>query len=67
MGRIKTRYIKVVSNKIYELGKEDFTSDFDENKTKVSQYATIPSKKMRNSIVGYITRLVKQNNAELAN
>lgn len=67
MGRIKTRYIKVVSNKIYELDKDNFSENFEENKAKVSKYATIPSKKMRNSIVGYITRLVKQNNAEQAN
>lgn len=67
MGRIKTRYIKVVSNKIYELDKDNFSENFEENKAKVSQYATIPSKKMRNSIVGYVTRLVKQNKAEQIN
>lgn len=60
MGRIKTRYVKVSAQKIYEMGKEDFNENFDENKAKVTQYATIPSKKMRNAIVGYITRLVKQ-------
>ncbi|MFP4401988.1 MAG: 30S ribosomal protein S17e [Candidatus Nanoarchaeia archaeon] len=60
MGRIKTRYIKVVSQKIYEMGGDQFTESFEENKQKVAQFATIPSKKMRNSIVGYITRLVKQ-------
>ncbi|MCH8519392.1 MAG: 30S ribosomal protein S17e [Nanoarchaeota archaeon] len=60
MGRIKTRYIKVVSQKIYNMGEEKFSTNFDENKAAVTQYATIPSKKMRNSIVGYITRLKKQ-------
>lgn len=60
MGRIKTRYVKVSAQKIYEMGKEDFNENFDENKAKVTQYAVIPSKKMRNAIVGYITRLVKQ-------
>ena len=61
MGRIKTRYVKVSAQKIYEMGKNDFNENFDENKQKVTQYATIPSKKMRNTIVGYITRLVKQS------
>lgn len=60
MGRIKTRYIKVVSQKIYNMGEEKFSTNFDENKEAVTQFATIPSKKMRNSIVGYITRLKKQ-------
>ncbi|MFT4244704.1 MAG: 30S ribosomal protein S17e [Candidatus Woesearchaeota archaeon] len=60
MGRIKTRYIKVVSQKIYNMGEEKFSTNFDENKEAVKQYATIPSKKMRNSIIGYITRLKKQ-------
>ena len=60
MGRIKSRYIKVSAQKIYDMGTHDFNENFEENKEKVSKYANIPSKKMRNAIVGYITRLVKQ-------
>ena len=61
MGRIKTRYVKVSAQKIYEMGTEDFNENFEENKQKVPKYANIPSKRMRNAIIGYITRLVKQS------
>lgn len=59
MGRIKTRLVKNSANRIFEKAKEELTDDFDKNKTIVAKYAEIPSKKMRNAIVGYVTRLVK--------
>jgi small subunit ribosomal protein S17e len=61
MGRVKSTFVKTSGTKIYEMGKEDFTTDFDKNKEVVKKYADIPSKKLRNSIVGYITRLVKKS------
>jgi small subunit ribosomal protein S17e len=60
MGRIKTTFVKTSGQKIYEEGKDDFTTDFAKNKEIVEKYAKIPSKKLRNTIVGYITRLVKR-------
>lgn len=59
MGRIKSTFVKSSANKIYTKGSDEFTENFDQNKELVQKYATIPSKKLRNSIVGYITRLVK--------
>ena len=61
MGRIKTRYVKANGKKIYEKGKEEFTESFDKNKVIVEKFAKIPSKRMRNTIVGYITRLAKRS------
>jgi len=61
MGRIKSTFVKVSANKIYKKNKEEFSENFDKNKEVAEKYAKIPSKKMRNSIVGYITRLVKQS------
>ncbi|MFW5704544.1 MAG: 30S ribosomal protein S17e [Nanoarchaeota archaeon] len=60
MGRVRSTYVKTSADKIYEVGKEDFTDNFDKNKDLVKKYATIPSKKMRNTIVGRVTTLKKR-------
>ncbi|MBN2457684.1 30S ribosomal protein S17e [Candidatus Woesearchaeota archaeon] len=64
MGRIKTQLIKRTTLKLYDEHKEDFKKDYSENKQIISELAMIPSKKMKNVISGYITRLMKtrQNN-----
>ena len=59
MGRIKTQLIKRVSNKLIQEHGNDFKKDFKENKEIVSKLADIPSKKIRNIIAGYVTRLIK--------
>lgn len=61
MGRIKSRLVKSSAEKIYNKGKEEFTKDFEQNKKISEKYAEIPSKKLRNTIVGYITRLAKNS------
>lgn len=64
MGRIKSTFVKSSATKIYKKGQEEFTDSFEKNKEIVPKYATIPSKKMRNTIVGYITRLAKKEQGE---
>ena len=64
MGRIKTRFVKSNGERIYKKGKDEFTSDFNKNKEIVEKHAKIPSKRLRNTIVGYITRLAKRDSAE---
>jgi small subunit ribosomal protein S17e len=59
MGRIKTRKIKAVTMDLMEEYGDSFSSNFDENKKKVSEFTGVESKKMRNVIAGYITRLNK--------
>ena len=61
MGRIKTTLIKRNTLKLFDLYKEKFTEDFNDNKKIVQSYAEIPSKKLRNVIAGYVTRLKKQH------
>ncbi len=39
---------------------EEFKPDFDENKKIVEQFLKGPSKKIRNCIAGYVTRLLKR-------
>ena len=59
MGRIKTRAIKRISEDLVNNYFDEFSEKFDENKEIVEKYADIPSKKLRNIITGYVTRLVK--------
>ncbi len=60
MGRIKTQLTKSVSLKLVKSHGEDFTKEFEKNKDLVRKFADVPSKKIRNVIAGYITRLMKQ-------
>lgn len=64
MGRIKTQLIKGVAVKLVELHGSSFTKDFTENKGLVMQYARINSKKLKNAVTGYVTRLVKLKKIE---
>ncbi len=59
MGRIKTKLIKGVTNKLVEEHRQDFKENFNENKKLVSKFADISSTKKRNIIAGYVTRLIK--------
>ena len=60
MGRIKTQLIKRVSNELVNLHREELKESFEDNKVAVDKLADVPSKKLRNSIAGYITRLLRE-------
>ncbi|MFH1439737.1 MAG: 30S ribosomal protein S17e [Candidatus Woesearchaeota archaeon] len=64
MGRIKTALIKRMGRKLHNLHEDNFSESFEENKSKVSELAEIRSKKMRNVITGYVTRLVMNKKQE---
>ena len=55
MGRIKSTLIKRTSRKLIENSDESFGKTFEENKKSLGN--TLPSKRMKNRIAGYITRL----------
>ena len=59
MGRIRTRLIKRTANEFIVKHKSEFTDNFDHNKLKVAEFADVSTKKLRNKIAGYITKLVK--------
>jgi len=61
MGRIKTLLIKRITHKLVELHENEFTGDFKKNKEIVNKLISTPSKKLRNVIAGYVTRLVKKS------
>jgi small subunit ribosomal protein S17e len=59
MGRIKTQQIKRVTNSLMKEHGSDFKEDFNSNKELVSKFVDVKSKKLRNVIAGYVTRLSK--------
>lgn len=59
MGRIKTALIKRLTHQLIKEHKDEFKKNFNENKEVVSKLMDVPSKKMRNIIAGYVTRLIK--------
>ncbi len=62
MGRIKTNFVKKIGEQIYEKYKDRISTDFRENKKLVKEVLEIESKKIRNVVAGYLTRL-KQKEA----
>lgn len=59
MGRIKTRLVKAVTQQLLEEYRDSFNTDYDENKLKVAKLTDVKSKKLRNIIAGYVTRIIK--------
>ena len=62
MGRIKTRVQKTVTKEIMSKHGDKFDTEFAKNKEIVTKNANITSKKLRNIIAGYATRLKKSGN-----
>lgn len=65
MGRIKTALIKRITSQLFKEHRDEFTTTFEENKNLVAKFADTPSKKMRNIIAGYVTRLKKRKIEEV--
>jgi len=62
MGRIKTKLIKGLTNDAYDQHKEQFTTEFDKNKIVINKTTGGDlSKKLRNTIAGYATRMKKRD------
>ncbi len=60
MGRIKTKIIKRITNKLIKRYSNDFKTDFESNKQLVNNLLENDSKKFRNIIAGYITRIKRK-------
>jgi len=60
MGRIKTTLIKRMTNDLISEHRDELTTDFEKNKVLVAELTDISSKKMRNMVAGYVTRIMKQ-------
>ncbi len=60
MGKVRPAYIKRSARILLEKYPNKFTADFEHNKRVLMEMTNISSKKIRNRVAGYITRLVKQ-------
>jgi len=60
MGKVRTKTIKKSSRRIIERYYPRLTLDFHTNKRICDDIAEIPTKRMRNKIAGYVTRLMKR-------
>ncbi len=58
MGRVKSLLIKKTAKKLIEVKRTIFSDSFEKNKRVLDKL--IPNKKMKNSIAGYITRLMRR-------
>ena len=59
MGRIRTGLIKRSANTLIKLNPGKFTKKFDENKKFVQELSDVSTKKLRNQIAGYLTKVMK--------
>ena len=59
MGRIKTKLTKSLTFRLLEAHGDKFTTDFNKNKLIIGEVCDVESKKIRNTIAGYLTRLIK--------
>jgi small subunit ribosomal protein S17e len=60
MGRIKTQMIKRLTLQLVKQHKLLFSTDYAANKQLVQRLLTEPSKKIRNTVAGYVTRLMQR-------
>ena len=63
MGRVKTKLVKRVTFDLIRSYKDKLGADFEANKKFITELLNKPNKKLRNSIAGYVTRLMKKNEA----
>jgi small subunit ribosomal protein S17e len=52
--------VKRVALELYESHGDEFTEDFSKNKEVVARLMEVKSKRLRNIIAGYVTRLKKR-------
>ena len=60
MGNIRSDKIKRTAKELVAKYHQHFKTDFDHNKVLVSKLTNVQSKRMRNRIAGYVTRIMSQ-------
>ena len=57
MGKVRTDTVKRAARELVEKFPDKFTGEYESNKAAVNEVLAAPSKKLRNLIAGYVTRL----------
>lgn len=60
MGRVSTKLVKNAAKRLVEQHYSNLTLDFYQNRDVLDKVSIIKSKKLRNKIAGYSTRLMKR-------
>ena len=57
MGNVRSEKVKRIARELVRRNPGKFGADFVENKKLIESLVSIPSKRLRNTIAGYVTRL----------
>jgi len=57
LGKVRTETVKRAARELIEKFPDKFTNEYEPNKLAVNELVRAPSKKLRNLIAGYVTRL----------
>ena len=60
MGKVRPLFIKRIARNLVRKYGERFKPDFEHNKRVVEELLELPSKRVRNRIAGYVTRLLRR-------
>lgn len=59
MGKVRPSNIKVLCRTLVAQYEDHLSTSFEENKELLAQVVELPTKRLRNRVAGYITRLMK--------
>jgi small subunit ribosomal protein S17e len=57
LGNVRSEKVKRIARELVRRNPGKFTAGFVENKKLIESLVSIPSKRLRNTIAGYVTRL----------
>jgi len=61
VGKVRTEMVKRLSLELIEKYPKSFNTEFDQNKKFLTELNVGVSKKMKNKVAGYVTRVVKSD------
>ena len=64
MGNVRPEKVKRVASELFTKYPDKFTTDFEQNKKILEPILSTQSKSLRNTIAGYLTRLVIMSQPE---
>jgi len=57
LGRVRTEMVKKIARELLQADSQRFSTDYEDNKKAVGELVDAGTKRVRNRIAGYITRL----------
>ena len=58
MGKVRIAAVKKVARELVERYPDKFTTNYESNKTVLADLVDAKTKRLRNRVVGYVTRLI---------